>query len=330
MNKSFIESLATIFLEKVSLPLFKLNQGEDIVSDIININPEEIYRHSGELFITSIMANIYDLNSSYTIFELINYLSAQTYEGNHLYGKLLFAKENHESIKMSFKFSAPINFSEKRKIRKLMEISNDDLYLYSDGSKILGFCGYKNNYNPVKQDLFVIVFTGLHKWELMHDKNSLMIVENTVPSIAKPKLDQLRFSSSLKFVFPEISQDQCGYILKICNSAIHKKTGSLIIVSKNPEKEVVRLRNQSFEVKPFKLDETLIKSLINIDGAIFIDIESICYGIGVILDGMALENGLSERGARYNSALRYIDSEKNKNNNLAIIISEDGMVDMYY
>ena len=49
--------------------------------------------------------------------------------------------------------------------------------------------------------------------------------------------------------------------------------------------------------------------------------------MGVILDGKASNNGTPSRGARYNSAIRYVDD--NKNDSIAIIISEDGMVDLY-
>ena len=47
----------------------------------------------------------------------------------------------------------------------------------------------------------------------------------------------------------------------------------------------------------------------------------------IILDGISSEKGTSERGARYNSAIRYV--EKNKKKCIAIMISEDGMVDLY-
>jgi hypothetical protein len=47
----------------------------------------------------------------------------------------------------------------------------------------------------------------------------------------------------------------------------------------------------------------------------------------VILDGVSTNKGTSARGARYNSAIRYV--ENNKKKCVAVIISEDGMVDLY-
>ena len=75
------------------------------------------------------------------------------------------------------------------------------------------------------------------------------------------------------------------------------------------------------------LDVSLIRSITSIDGATLLDDSGVCHSIGVILDGTASDKGTSERGARYNSAIRYVEFKKRKC--VAIIISEDGMVDLY-
>jgi DNA integrity scanning protein DisA with diadenylate cyclase activity len=66
-----------------------------------------------------------------------------------------------------------------------------------------------------------------------------------------------------------------------------------------------------------------------VDGAILLSPEGIIHSFGVILDGQASKNGNSARGARYNSAIRYIDEMSRKVNCLALIVSEDGYVDLY-
>ena len=77
------------------------------------------------------------------------------------------------------------------------------------------------------------------------------------------------------------------------------------------------------------ISQSLISHLSNIDGAILISPEGIIYAFGVILDGQASKNGNSARGARYNSAIRYVDEKSRKVNCLALIVSEDGYVDLY-
>jgi len=64
-----------------------------------------------------------------------------------------------------------------------------------------------------------------------------------------------------------------------------------------------------------------------IDGAVLLDPDAYCYSIGVILDGKAAPGrGTSTRGARFNSAIRYVETSPYPC--LAIVVSEDGMVDV--
>jgi len=63
-----------------------------------------------------------------------------------------------------------------------------------------------------------------------------------------------------------------------------------------------------------------------IDGAVLIDPGNRCHAIGAILDGLASEAGDPSRGARYNSALRYVAASLHAC--LAIVVSEDGMIDV--
>jgi DNA integrity scanning protein DisA with diadenylate cyclase activity len=74
------------------------------------------------------------------------------------------------------------------------------------------------------------------------------------------------------------------------------------------------------------LNPQIIKKVTAIDGAILIEPSTICHAIGVILDGLASDKGTLSRGARYNSAIRYVESSKNPC--LVIVVSQDGMKDL--
>ncbi|HOX40391.1 MAG TPA: DNA integrity scanning protein DisA nucleotide-binding domain protein [Candidatus Brocadiia bacterium] len=66
-----------------------------------------------------------------------------------------------------------------------------------------------------------------------------------------------------------------------------------------------------------------------VDGAVILDFGGRCYAIGAILDGMATKNGNPARGARYNSALRYVEMKKQQGKDcIAVVVSEDGTVDV--
>jgi DisA bacterial checkpoint controller nucleotide-binding len=65
-----------------------------------------------------------------------------------------------------------------------------------------------------------------------------------------------------------------------------------------------------------------------IDGAVLVDPSGFCHGIGVILDGTATSVGDRARGARYNSALKYLASWQDTPT-VILIVSEDGMIDLH-
>lgn len=84
--------------------------------------------------------------------------------------------------------------------------------------------------------------------------------------------------------------------------------------------------------KKVVLDEKLIQQISSIDGAVLMDTNQNVYAYGVVLDGNAGIKGEPSRGARYNCSYKYIASLSSREiavKALAVIISEDGMVNFY-
>ena len=117
--------------------------------------------------------------------------------------------------------------------------------------------------------------------------------------------------------------------MELIRAVVDSGNGALIIVSEEVESEITRLESQAIKIKPSDLSPEVVSSLSLVDGAIFLEPNGICHGFGVILDGIATLNGKLSRGSRYNSAIRYVDTNFGKFPLLAIILSEDGMVDWY-
>ena len=90
-------------------------------------------------------------------------------------------------------------------------------------------------------------------------------------------------------------------------------------------------RGYAIEPVDLKLpgNKNLLSSITAIDGAIFLDTNLVCFGVGVILDGIAVNTGLSARGARYNSAQCYIDN-KGYEEVAAVVVSDDETTDIIY
>jgi DNA integrity scanning protein DisA with diadenylate cyclase activity len=123
-------------------------------------------------------------------------------------------------------------------------------------------------------------------------------------------------------------------IEKVVKSAKEQKHGTMVVIAEleTAKKELHALGAQSTLIVPKEIDAEYVKYLTAIDGAIYFDTKGMCHAIGVILDGIANEKiGDPSRGARYNSAYKYIEKLKSGDRNekcMIVIISEDGMVDI--
>jgi hypothetical protein len=80
-------------------------------------------------------------------------------------------------------------------------------------------------------------------------------------------------------------------------------------------------------VQPDLLSDETLLAVSSIDGAIIVDPTGRCHAVGAILDGRAApELGDASRGARFNSAHRYLAEAGSAC--LIIIVSEDGMINL--
>lgn len=325
VRKSLIDALVYAYLNEAKYPLYKPRPG--VYFDEIKTDIKEILRIAAKNFVGTAIPAASNSRGTYDLFDICNYISSLKYEGDSTIGKLIICKEDHPNINVLLRLTNPIQLKDHRKVRKLLEIASDNLHLYTNGDQIIGFAELKGQYNSSDENLFIVNFTGSHKWELIHDSHTMMIVEYTNPRLPTSKIDKFTFYSTLNRIFNDISNDNLDLLWNVVISATEQKHGTLIIISNNAINEVKRLENQSTNIEPLLPDKKIIKSITSIDGAVILDTDCMCHAIGVILDGLASSNGTSARGARYNSAIRYVDGHGGEC--AAIIISEDGMVDLY-
>ena len=322
---SLFDSLIQGFLEE-SLDTMYRPRAAAYPQDI-STDKKEVMRAAALDFVGWSISKVCESRSSWEFLDTCNYVSSLKYEGDVSIGKLIICQKEHPNLDIVLKLVSPVKLAEYKKFRKLLEIASRDLSLYSDGTKILGWGKIKGEYDEQNQDLLTINFNGSYKWELVHGSHTMLVVEHTVPSLPKIKIKREIFDDLLKRTFLEISSESIENLWRIVSAAEEQKHGALLIISNEPEKEANRLANQSTVIEPTLLNESLIRNVTSIDGAILLDSSGICHSIGIILDGISTDKGTSERGARYNSAIRYV--ENNKKKCIAVIISEDGMVDLY-
>ena len=293
----------------------------------ITMDRREIMRVAASLFVSDVVFTVCESYNSREFLSTCNYVSSLTYEGDSSVGKMIICQESHPNLELSLKLNTPVRLSEYRKIRKLLEIAARDLALYSNGLEILGLGKIKGEYDENKQNLIRINFIGYYKWELVHGKETMLIVEHTNPRLPNSKVNKEIFSDLLKRIFTNVTNTDIDNLYIIVSTATTQKHGALLVISNEAEQESFRLANQSTTIEPMTLDESLIRNITSIDGAVMLDSHGICYSFGAILDGVATKKGTAARGARYNSAVRYV--ENNKKKCIAVIISEDGTVDLY-
>ena len=323
--RSFADATVQVFLYAAIQSLFKPNQNRRLYE--IDTRQDEILRISGERFSNTIVQAATASRGGYYFYGTCNYLAAEKYESKSSSGKLVIAPIGHPNIDLVIKLEHIVILKPQRMIRKLLEIASEDLFLYSDGDKILGFARMKGIYDPSCENLFEVEFYGYRKWRLKHSGATLMLVEHSNPSLPELGLDKSKFASTFKRIFCGITDEDIEAHWNAINSIIKQRHGALIVISKDAKEETKRLGKQATAISPIKLDNGAIKLVISIDGAVLLDTQAICHAIGVILDGPASPHGTPARGSRYNSAIRYVDANKDKA--VAIIISEDGSIDLY-
>jgi hypothetical protein len=268
--------------------------------------------------------------STENLFRACNMISSLLYEGGESRGSLIVSRGNHPNLKTALSLCEPVPLSDYRRVRKLLEIASERFNLLCGASGIYGF-GMLNGqpYAEAEEDLFVIKFDGHYRWRLSHAGRELMSVSYGLPTLPKGLMDEGQFKTTVSGILPGIDHGDLEKLWALVKEVLNQKRGTMIVISNKAAEEARRLRNQSTAVLPTPLTPELLLSLSSIDGAVLLDQHACCHAIGVILDGVASDLGSPARGARYNSAVRYLEYAGSQGHLcVAIVISEDGTVDL--
>jgi hypothetical protein len=262
------------------------------------------------------------------LFYTINTISSLRYEGGAGVGSMLLARRGHPNVEEVFALTCPTEMSDYRAVRKLLEMANDDVHLLADGEKVYALGRQVGHYDASREDLFVINFVTHYAWELEHAGQVLMRARYGLPALPRPRLNKLRFKRDLKRTFDGLitKTEQATRLWEVVLEASRQPKGTLLVITTEALAEADRLKLQCTLIEPVPLTPLITQLVTAIDGAVLLDPEGYCYSIGVILDGKASGHGTSTRGARYNSAVRYVESSPYPC--LVIVVSEDGMVDV--
>ena len=152
-----------------------------------------------------------------------------------------------------------------------------------------------------------------------------MRVKYGQPYWPKPTFDADKIRLDLARLFPGIGADNTEKLIALIRQAELESHGTTIIVTTLAHAEAIRLSSQATAIVPCEVTPEILRHLTPIDGALIVAPDATCHAIGAILDGDATAKGDPTRGARFNSAVRYVGSQGK--GCLATVVSSDGGVD---
>ncbi|MFC5271579.1 DNA integrity scanning protein DisA nucleotide-binding domain protein [Adhaeribacter terreus] len=315
---SFLDATVTEFLNDCVKALHETEFASG--KSILDRDYSEVLRAAGKRFMYT------PAGSSHGLFDACNAISALKYEGSEGVGSMLLAKRNHPEIYQLLTLDTPVPLRDYRSVRKLLELAEGNIRLLSDAVNVYGLGSLKPGHDFSKAEVFMINFTKHYTWEFMHAGHVMIKVAYGVPNLPKGQLGEQKFRRDLGLTFPDLAEENAQKLWLLMHEVTKLRHGTIVVISEGAAEEAKRLEKQSFKVSPMAMAPSFIRQLTQIDGAMLLDTEGRCHAIGLILDGLASENGDAARGARYNSAIRYI--ETSSHNCLAVVVSEDGLINL--
>jgi hypothetical protein len=259
------------------------------------------------------------------LFDGLTRVATTRYERRVGIGSLLLADASSEHVDRSVTLRAPVPITDTRTLRKLLETSSrHGESLLTDGSVAYGLGRQSADYPEASESVFQVLIIGDGVWELHHADIPLATVQFGAPRLPEQRLQRVRLEDIAGRVFQEHDSDALWALATAAADAEH---GTMLVISEHAAEEAVRLASQALTIEPTKLDDNFVRQVTGIDGAVLVDPSGCCHAIGVILDGSATEAGDRSRGARYNSAVKYMASARDTPT-VILLVSEDGMINL--
>ena len=318
---SLVEALIWRLLSEASEALGTKEPGR--YADIFNADVPGLLREAGNALCNAIPLLIQDFMLQ-GVFEALNEISALKYEGGETRGTIAFAPSESPAIEHQVRFLERVSLSSQRMVRKIVEMSGADLACVCDDSA--GISGLATVSFTSAHAVFRALFIGHYRWELYWNDTFLMRCTFGVPSVPAPRLTEAAFVSNVRRVLVGLTEAQGNALWDAVSASMEQRHGTMIVVSDAAPSEARRLQHQTIAIEPTRLTPALVRRVSGIDGAILVDRDCRCHALGVILDGLATDAGDPSRGARFNSAIRYVGTARAAT--VCLVVSEDGHVNM--
>lgn len=295
------------------------------------VNPESLVTSACEMLLDEWYKAIGDKSEGLlSLHETAEALSITGYENRSTCGALLITRDR-SLIRPTINLERETSVSDRRALRKLLEVTTDDRVLLSDGKSVYGIAKLDRELRIRSNEPILIEFIGRHRWRVVSlrsncNKRTHYEVFDGRITLPPPKISEAAFRTQIRGVFRDITDTQVNRLWKNVSGLLDARHGALVVVDAHAAAEADRLRQQAQAIKPVRLNVEGLVGMAKVDGALLFDLDGYCHAFAVILDGHANPNeGDSARGSRYNSAVRYISARAGLA--VAVVVSEDGSVD---
>ncbi|QIX60035.1 hypothetical protein FY528_02055 [Hymenobacter lutimineralis] len=315
---SLLQATVQEFLHDCLRALRESDLDED--RPILDRDYNELLRAAGRRFMLAVG------NGNHGLYDACNGIAALRHEGDEGVGLMALSRRHHPAVRPVLLLETPIALRDHRSMRKLLELSEENVALMSDAANLFGLGEVVALDDPNYEPLFMVHFTKHYSWDLSHAGEVMMRVVSNTPRLPRSRVDERNFERAIRRNWPDMDAAGVEYLWSLALSATSQPTGTILLISDGAAQEARRLATQCYRVTPTRITPAMVRLVTNIDGAVLIDPQGTCFGIGAILDGLATAKGDSSRGSRFNSAVRYVETSRYPC--LAIVVSEDGWIDL--
>ena len=324
--RHLLDAVSHEFLEAVSRALGEPDPG---VSPLFSSREHDaVLRAAGDTLLQRLSYDLHQWGYPISLFEACNAIASLRYEGADAQGVMLIAGRGHEGLEVIVELEDPVRLDDQRAARKLLEMSGEQLDLLCDGGHIYGL-GRCAEHCP-STGILEVSFLDHLVWEVCRAEYPIMRVHHGLPRLPGKLLDGRRFHETARRIFPQLEESKRERLWQLAMAATEQERGALMIISAEAAREARRLGNQCLRVQPVPLAPESVRPVTAIDGAVLLSPDGVVHAIGVILDGIACDMEKQTRGARYNSALRYVHTAARRfgHSCMGLVVSKDGMIDM--
>ena len=124
------------------------------------------------------------------------------------------------------------------------------------------------DYPDASESVFQLLVIGDGIWELHHAGVPLATVQFGAPRLPEQRLRRERLDDIAGRVFRECDSDALWALATAAADAEH---GTMLVISERAADEAARLGSQALTVEPTRLDDSLVRQVTGIDGAVLVD-----------------------------------------------------------